>query len=94
MNCVNRPRMGGAPKKESDKRTKSSMEDHMNREADAGQAAGEAVPSAFFGQKKARKVYACSHCGQPGASKAQVLGVRQVGGNGWKGGKDKSRLAT
>ena len=68
MYCMNRPRMGGAPNKDSDKRVKSSMEEHVNRSADAAQAAGKAVPSAFFGQKKARKTYACSHCGLPGTA--------------------------
>ena len=69
--------MGGAPNKEKDKRAKSSMEEHMNRGADAAKAASEAVPKAFFGQTKARKAYSCSYCG--------LTGTREAVGIGWGG---------
>ena len=72
--CMNRPRVGGAPKKESEKRIKSAMEEAMGRDQEAAAEATKGVAKEFFHQGKAKQVRTCTHCKKPGVQKLDIDG--------------------
>ena len=71
-NVHNRPRVGGAPKKEAEKRIKGAMEEAMGRDKEAAAAATQGVAKEFFHQGKAKQVRNCTHCKKPGAPELDI----------------------
>ena len=84
--CTHRPRVGGAPKKESEKRIKGAMEEALGRDKEAAAEATRGVAKEFFHQGKAKQVRNCTHCKKPGVQK---LGIDRSSRHG-KGESDTS----